>query len=260
MSIIETDNWLENQFFEPVEICNQVVDSFQGLTSIQIYHLLVSKGMYTPNFRSYQIFKEMKEQNIWEYLKTLEEKYKSKWRGVNIPIYIFPAKSDIFNGSRKNGFTFPDKIFLFISDVTDLKEIEALFVHEYHHACRLSNTNKPIEENTLLDSIFMEGLAEYAVLVECGEKYLSEWTKFNKSAVRAYYHNVLKDQLNVSIQNPLHDKLLYGKGFRSIPLVGYAVGFDWILQISKNKELSLKDTINKSSEYFYNLIENLELG
>ena len=54
-------------------------------------------------------------------------------------------------------------MFLFLTPSLAEKELEALIVHEYHHICRLKILAKPYHEFTLLDSILMEGFAEYAV-------------------------------------------------------------------------------------------------
>lgn len=81
----------------------------------------------------------------------------------------------MFRQADKNGYSFEDKMFLFLPANISDEELEALFVHEYHHICRLKKTGKRVLEHTLLDSIIMEGLAEHAVLDYCGKQYLLRW-------------------------------------------------------------------------------------
>ncbi len=66
-------------------------------------------------------------------------------------------------------------MFLFLTPLEDEKELEALIIHEYHHVCRMNKITKPIQEYTLLDSMVMEGLAEYTVENYCGKNYNAKW-------------------------------------------------------------------------------------
>ena len=76
---------------------------------------------------------------------------------------------------HKAGVSFKNKMFLFLTPLQDEKELEALIVHEYHHVCRLNKLVKPLDEYTLIDSIVMEGFAEYVVTKYCGKEYNAKW-------------------------------------------------------------------------------------
>ncbi|MDF1512080.1 DUF2268 domain-containing putative Zn-dependent protease, partial [Robertmurraya sp. DFI.2.37] len=41
-------------------------------------------------------------------------------------------------------FPLKRKCFLFLTPLEDLMELEALFVHEYHHVCRMNKQKKEI--------------------------------------------------------------------------------------------------------------------
>ncbi|MDI5790224.1 DUF2268 domain-containing putative Zn-dependent protease [Bacillus licheniformis] len=62
----------------------------------------------------------------------------------------------------KSGLAFSDKLFCFIGR-SSRSSISAIMTHEYNHVCRLENMPKEEKKMTLLDTIILEGLAEYAV-------------------------------------------------------------------------------------------------
>jgi uncharacterized protein YjaZ len=184
------------------------------------------------------------EQKAWDKVEQLFQKYKKKWNGPDIPVFLFPiAQSRGFflrEEKSKAGVSFPDKMFLFLSHYEDPKEIEALFVHEYHHVCRLRMLNKKMEDYTLLDSIIIEGLAEYAVLINCGREYLANWCRmYTEREISSFWDKYLKKQLGKKKNERAHDELLYGGG-RIPNLLGYAVGFSVVENFYKNHNYSTK--------------------
>ena len=67
-----------------------------------------------------EIFNSMKETNVWEEVERIFQEYKRKWRGPDIPIYLFPIGQQRSFFSRqeekvKGGVSYPDKMFLFLS-------------------------------------------------------------------------------------------------------------------------------------------------
>jgi uncharacterized protein YjaZ len=206
----------------------------------------------------------MIKQNAWEQVKKYFEYYQRKWSGPNIPIFLFPLETSkgffIRQNNTKSGVSYLDKMFLFISDLEDPKDLEALFVHEYHHVCRLRKLKKSIEDYTLLDSLIIEGLAEYAVLINCGKNYLAEWCKrYSKKELQMFWNAFLKRNLDIRKSEKAHDNLLYGGG-RYPQLLGYAVGFAIVEYYYKNNTYDTKlsfslpaaQLIEKSDEFSRN--------
>ena len=158
------------------------------------------------------------------------QEYKRRWGGPDIPIYLFPIGQQRSFFSRqeekvKGGVSYPDKMFLFLSNRLTAQEIEALFVHEYHHICRLKMQKKRFEDYTLLDSIIIEGLAEYSVLVHCGRNYLADWcSMYTEFQIENFWDKYLNKNLNLKKSEKLHDDLLYG--FGRIPKLNRICG--WI--------------------------------
>jgi uncharacterized protein YjaZ len=230
MGIIRTDLWLEEEFERPVKICEKLKPHFKGETANKIYNQLVNYGMYRPSRTARSSLTQMLEQKAWDKVETLFNKYKDKWKGPDIPVYLFPVAQlggFFFRATKsKAGVSFPDKMFLFLSHFDDPKEVEALMVHEYHHVCRLRALNKRMEDYTLLDSIIIEGLAEFAVLKNCGPEYLAGWCRmYREEALFNFWGKYLKKKLDTKKHEKVHDELLYGEG-RLPNLLGYAMGFN----------------------------------
>ncbi len=244
LGIIQTNQWLQEDFDRPTKICEKLRPYFNGQTSIEIYNQLKNFGMYRPSRSSRNNLNRMLHDNLWDKVEQLFLKYKSKWNGPDIPIFLFPVAQGggFFRAEEKNkaGVSFPDKMFLFLSYYEDIKEIEALLVHEYHHACRMHLLDKKMEDFTLLDSLIIEGLAEYAVLKNCGKEYLANWCNmYSEKEIALFWKKFLKNQLDMRKNERSHDALLYGG--RGIPkLLGYAVGYNIIDKYYCNHNYSTK--------------------
>ena len=226
MGVIRTDRLLDEFFFAPEKICAKI--SRRTLQQgTDLYSFLVEKGMYRPNAFTRETFLFLKEARTWEFVAELFNKYRKRWSGPDSSIYIFPSRYSLFNPYvHKNGFTiFPDKIFLFLPRLEDEKEIEALFVHEYHHATRMDKIKKKLDAYTLQDSLIMEGLAEMAVAEYVGAEYVASWhERYSEHVLIATWEKYFKDHLELPLTDPGHDRLLYG--YRAgKPMVGYALGF-----------------------------------
>lgn len=211
--------------------------------------------MYRPNANQEKVFEALDKNKTWEKVKRLFLLYKKKWNGPDIPIYIFPigSGSGLFHSPQtKSGVSFPDKLFLFLSDLEDEREIEALFIHEYHHICRLNGLKKSINEYTLLDSLIMEGLAEDAVHEILGSKYVAKWSKMlSKESFKVYLEKYLQNNLTLKKGTHKHDQLLYGKGL--LPnMLGYTCGYHIVRSFRLENSYSTKESFVLESEKFIN--------
>lgn len=261
MGIIRTDQWLERDFEYPVRICEKLKPNFKGQTANKIYNELKNFGMYRPSRAARNSLNRMLEQKAWDKVEKLFNKYKKKWNGPDIPVFLFPvAQSGGFflrEAKSKAGVSFPDKMFLFLSQYEDSKEVEALFVHEYHHVCRLKMLNKRIEDYTLLDSIIIEGLAEYAVLKNCGPEYLAVWCRmYKEKELIFYWDKYLKKQLDTKKHERVHDELLYGEG-RLPNLLGYAIGYNIVEHFYKTNNYSTKLSFSNPAKNYLDSYNNI---
>lgn len=250
MGVIRTDEWLEQDFENVFSICKRMKKSFEDADEKEIFQFLYKKGLYKPSKFSKIDYHKLKKIRVWEKIDRFFHKYKKKWNGPDIPIYIFPIRKSINMNFQKTGISFKDKMILFLSPLEDDKEYEALFVHEYHHASRMNQLIKPLDEYTLLDSIIMEGLAEHAVLEYCGSEYLAKWCEYySDKMIKNFWNFYLSKNLNIKLDDPMHDVLLYG--MKQFPkMVGYACGFYLINEFKKKNHFSTKTFLDSPPERF----------
>lgn len=210
--------------------------------------------MYRPNSQHNKVFEELIQNNIWEKIRVYYQRYRKKWNGPDIPIYIFPIGSGSSlvpdTNQRKSGVSFPDKLFLFLSKIEDEKEIEALFIHEYHHVCRMNGLKKSLKEYTLLDSLIMEGLAEDAVHEHLGEKYVASWNKnLSNNQFQLFWKKYLEKNLTLKKETYKHDQLLFGKGL--LPnMLGYTCGYHIVSNFKLTNSYTTKESFFLPSENF----------
>ena len=246
--------WLEEDFYNYEKVCGRLSKSFSNDSPSKIYKYLSQFGMYKPNWQSYENFTELKKRNYWEKTERIFKKYKREWQGPDIPIYIFPMASinSLFSKIKttKSGVAFKDKLFLFLTPFDDDKELEALFIHEYHHTCRLQHQNKKIENATLIDSMILEGLAEHAVKEYCGENYIAHWCKhYSEKEFLYFWERFLKEKINAKRFSNLHDDILFGRG-KYPKMIGYAAGFAIVSMYKEKKNFSLQESFKLDSQTF----------
>lgn len=206
--------------------------------------------MYKPSRKTKEVYTSLVKEDVWAKCDKFFKKYKKLWNGPDIPIYIFPFNQSNRGNDNKSGLSFTDMLFLFIGDIEDEKELEALFIHEYHHVCRIHYQKKAIDDYSLLDSIIIEGLAEHSVKMHCGEKYNADWChKYKEEELEEYWSKYLKDNLDVNKSDYVHDALLFGLG-KYPDMLGYCYGFYLITKFKKQKSFSEKAYFNLESEKF----------
>lgn len=215
--------------------------------------------MYKPDRRSRKAFDKLKEREFWSATKKFLNQYKRKWNGPDIPIFIFPLDESnsrlMREGRGKSGVSFVDKMFIFLTPIDDLKELEALFVHEYHHVCRMQAQKKSPEEYTILDSIILEGLAEHAVAANCGEKYTGEWSRrYSTKKLAEYWEDEISGKLSMTRNDREHDQILFGLGGKP-RLIGYAMGYEIVKQYKQHGNFSEKASFKIPSSEFTKLIK-----
>lgn len=251
VTIAPTDAWLLDSIDNPLELLKKTINGKDDQKSF--YHYLMKHGMYRSAHHAGDIYGKMKENKLWERFALFEKKYKRKWNGPSVPIYLFPVqeKRGMFQSSmKKSGVCFKDEIFFFVTDQEDPKEYEALFVHEYHHCVRMKRLNKDDKEYTLLDSIIFEGLAEHAVKEYCGDKYVAPWTKaYDEEEMSRYFEKWIQPNLEVKRSSLLHDQLLLGQ--KSYPkMLGYASGYRLVQNYLKKRDATTIALIGKPSSFF----------
>jgi len=252
MGVYNTKEWLMNHWDEPLEWMSKI-DGISEREAISFYRYLQKHGMFAPSKRTRPTFEGLVQKKAWKEMERLFLKYKQLWNGPDIGIYLFPVKSNFSlfgDGPNKSGLALGDKMFLFLSPDIDKEQWEAVFVHEYHHCARMEKLEKREEEYRLLDSILFEGLAEFAVKEYVGEKWNASWCKQYTSAdIKKWWRSYVQDHLMLSKQNPVHDRILYGKGM--LPsMLGYATGFSIVEECAKKWKKGTKEMLALPAETF----------
>lgn len=254
MGIIQTHQWLKEDFFKPIRICKKLSPYFNNQNEYEIYGHLVRFGMFKPSRATWNRFEHLIENEVWAKVEKLFNHYRQKWSAPDIPVFLFPIdevtrflkKRDM----SKSGISFQDKMFLFLSRFEDEKEMEALFIHEYHHVCRLNKLNKDLKDYTLLDSIIMEGLAEFAVFKNCGRKYVADWCNlYTEPQLKSFWEKYINAGLTSKKTEKYHDDLLYGNG-RYPKLLGYAIGFYIVSKFYQKHSYSTKQSFSIPAQTF----------
>ncbi len=233
-----------------MSICEELKGTFEGEPPRKVYQHLANFGMYKPSRKTKEIYTSLVKEDVWAKCDKFLKKYQKLWNGPDIPIYIFPFNQSNRGNDNKSGLSFSDMMFLFIGDIEDEKELEALFIHEYHHVCRIHYQKKDVDNYSLLDSIIIEGLAEHSVQIHCGEKYNADWCrKYKEEELEEYWSKYLKDNLDVNKNDYVHDALLFGLG-KYPDMLGYCYGFHLITKFKKQKSFSEKAYFILESEKF----------
>lgn len=252
---MQTDQWLEDDFSQPYKICERLLPSFEkGTSAKELYRYLSGFGMYKPSRSSMEALQWLKEEDIWKGVQHLYQKYQRRWRGPDIEIFIFPKDNSSFfrknYGENKSGVSFPDKMFLFVSPLEEQKELEALFIHEFHHICRIRVQQKNVRNYTLLDSIVLEGTAEFTAEQICGKKYRAEWCNlYSAEVIEEYWHSFIRKNLTINKNHRLHDAILFGRN-RFPKLIGYAAGYHLVSKYYHDHSYSEKSSLSLRPETF----------
>lgn len=254
MRVIRTDKWLLDNYDKPLDLCEKLKSLFdKGVSTTDIYQHLTMHGMYhAPLKNGDELIKTLQKQRIWHIVQKEAKELQKEWDGPDIPIFIFPA--DPTNRklrqeqNGKSGLTFPDKLFLFISEDNPEKEIRALLTHEYHHVCRLSKYGKKEADYTLLDTVILEGLAENAVRERLGDQYTGKWTSYYSDAVlEKICTNLLLPNRDTPKSGHKHSQLLYGLGFYP-KMAGYCAGYHLVKKYMNKADVTSQELLPVKSE------------
>lgn len=246
--VIQTNLWL-NRFITQCQnrrlknlyeiqretLCLPIKEDFPDIHEEELQFHLLQHGLFDPKEWRHvdETIQQMEQLNVW---KTVEQEYqrlKKKWKGPNVPIYIFPvtnAQAHKKNHlSDKGGLAFKGAVFLFLSPTLSTQELKALFAHEYNHVCRLTHMNLYNEAITLKEILILEGLAEYAVKELYGSQYLAAWINlYSNEEILDLWINQFVPELDLVDKSKL-DIYVYGVGNRHFPKwIGYNIGYQII--------------------------------
>jgi uncharacterized protein YjaZ len=244
MGVVRTDKWLDAYKYkwnqaktlqEKIDcqldvIIQPLSDVFSTNDKVGLHHFLLQMGLFHPEQSIDIEYEKWTESVPWLVIQKQFIKLKKKWNGPEIKIYILPlTNQNPFLESQlgaKTGLTIQNAILLFIRSYTSQDDLLALITHEYHHICRLNITKMSESSMPLLESMIMEGLAEFAVKEEVGIDACASWTsRYDGRWNDDWYDQWLKPNLYLKGRKS-HTPFLYGSEERRIPLwLGYYAGY-----------------------------------
>lgn len=249
--VIRTDEWLLEDYKHPIQLAHRVKDYFPNAEAEEIFAHLTKFGMTRSAIPKKRV-QQMQAAKLWNITSEDYKELQHQWNGPEVPIFIFPSDETNyrlrkeFNG--KAGLTFKDKAFLFLSESNTQMEIKALLTHEYNHVCRLEKFNKPEKQYTLLDTIILEGMAEYAVFKRLGEEHTASYIgKYQDEVLHRFWTKYLSSEKGLRANTNKYYRLLYGSHFYP-KMLGYCVG-EYLVRTYANKHgLALKELFAVKSE------------
>ena len=278
MGVIDTRKWIDEIYFPENNSRNkftnviekQLMKHLKKLKREEWLGFLYQQGMLPIDERTVNDWKEWAENCLYEEISDKFAMLQELFDGPDVDVFLFPINdenSKLMETMRgKNGVTFPGLILLFFHAELDIKEIYALLIHEYHHACRLNYQKYTEDTIPLLESIVMEGLAEWEVNRLMGESYVTPWMTLYDDALLL---NWWKQKIDIK-QKLLGRKsqliYLYGGKFGYPNWLGYTIGYRMVESSLENSAdiLHPKQLLRKKSEeilresVFYKDISSLE--
>ncbi|MGP4069490.1 DUF2268 domain-containing protein [Halobacillus sp. B29] len=213
-------------------ICQPAQHPFDGLQEEEIQYLLLTYGLFNPDAwrRAGKLVKKWKEGGLYEKLEKEYLYLKKMWNGPEVPVYLYPFQEggSFLRESKENkgGVAFKEGLYLFYGDPVKEEDWKAVLAHEYNHVCRLTEKNVDMEHVTLLETLVIEGLGEYAVKEVYGKDYISPWTnQYTDKQLSKLWIDKFRGNLSNRERESQMD-FLYGNKKRGLPRwSGYQIGY-----------------------------------
>ncbi|MBY8912501.1 DUF2268 domain-containing protein [Bacillus sp. YC2] len=256
MSVKQTYKWIKNAASID-ELAVHILPLFSGAKQKDwkpILGTLQNHGMFRNMKDGSFTINQLKEKGCFSHVQKEEKNLKEKWNGPDVPIIVLPVdernrRLRLEFGS-KSGLAFRDKMFLFLSSDSSNSAVSAIMTHEYNHVCRLEHVTKDENDITLLDTIMMEGLAEYAVYERFGSSLTAEWTSYyTPEQLQFLFEKRIKPNLRLTRDSRQFSQLLFGKGY--VPsMLGYAVGFNIVKKYLTDNNKTVEEALSIPSKTF----------
>jgi uncharacterized protein YjaZ len=259
MGVVRTDKWLYHYnnkwnkaktIEEKVEcqrdlIIEPLCEIFSTNDVLGLHQYLIQMGLFLPDQSINLEYEKWSETLPWFIIQKQFLKLQHKWNGPDIKIYILPMNDhDQFLKKElggKTGLSLESGIVLFINSSTTKEDLLALITHEYHHICRLQTMNQAEEAVTFLESMVMEGLAEFAVREELGVGACASWTtRYDHVWTNQWFERWIRPNLQKKGRKN-YLPLLYGNKELGIPLwLGYYTGYKIIESATNESDTTLR--------------------
>ncbi|WP_280769267.1 DUF2268 domain-containing putative Zn-dependent protease [Salipaludibacillus daqingensis] len=219
-------------------------------TDAQWLSFLVDQGMIPISKHTKKDWMSWRRRLKLEELTDFLLKLKRVFCGPDIDLFLFPLNSEhqkiMEDLGGKNGCSFSAYMLLFWIENLPLMEQKALLLHEYHHIARLYHQKVNERTISLLESMVMEGLAEWEVGNRLGKDYLAPWTTvYSEDEIKDWWFRLYQHRIHLT-GRVSHYPFLYGNIDGIPPMMGYQIGYHLV-----NKYL--KQSLNVDSEMILNI-------
>lgn len=240
MNIYDSSLWVIRHYYYQMSIADSFERLFKqdrGKTQDDWLAFLIDQGMLPiSTMTKTGWIKWRRRLNMTEHTSFIK-KLKDDFSGPDIDLYIFPlnrSHKKIMNDlDGKNGCSFQTYVLLFWKDDLTLIKQKALLLHEYHHIARLHHQGVNERTISLLESMIMEGLAEWEVQKRLGDDYLAPWTTlYGEEEILQWWNRLYKGNLQMTGRT-FHYPFLYGEMKGIPPLMGYQIGYFLVSQFMK---------------------------
>ncbi|TCP28872.1 uncharacterized protein YjaZ [Scopulibacillus darangshiensis] len=231
------------------------------------FDLLLFSGLINPNAEVDTAEKQLNKMNQLQFasfIQTELERYQRKYpsgKPVSFDLFILDEHDDFVKEKLGGVSAFTDWngriCFILDPDEKVRSVLKSVIAHEYHHHWRMSKLGATEENETLLDRMVLEGLAEHFVREELGETYLGPY-KDALSEDKARFYLDTKFKTHLFDKGADADPFMFGDKEQNLPFWGgYSIGYylvKWFIDRNKNVSIE-KLTLLPSEEYidvFYN--------
>lgn len=219
-------------------------------------HIQGSTDLYSIK-DTYEIFEKL---NVWNVLEDWFANYQKIIAHVPVEIILLMTSVDAkFIRDHMNGICAHtinyNNIILYVYPEGDkwLESLEEICIHEYTHVVRNYNfkNNKNISNQSLLETLIEEGIAEYVVGEILGKQRIGLWSKAPIEVVNEYFP-MYRDAFTITDDNEII-KYLHGDPGYKIPLwLGYSVGYEIVSNyIINNPDITIDSLLRLESEKIF---------
>ncbi|MCD8510209.1 MAG: DUF2268 domain-containing protein [Bacillus sp. (in: Bacteria)] len=245
MAIVHTENWLKELYAPSKEVKGippffQLMRYFPDWSKEEWLLFLINQGMLPLREGSRENLHQWHESGPEKGVTETLTRLKKTFMGPDVDVFLFPLNMyddrllNVMNG--KTGISFPEFILLFFQKNITLKEKQALLLHEYHHASRLHHHENNEETVTLLESMVMEGMAEWEVNRLLGEKYVSRWMRlYSDEFLLSWWNKKVKGRKDMKGREH-HLPYMYGGRFGFPQWLGYSIGYRMVESYMEKKK------------------------
>ncbi|WP_244668327.1 DUF2268 domain-containing putative Zn-dependent protease [Bacillus sp. NTK074B] len=128
--------------------------------------------------------------------------------------------------------------------------LKSVIFHEYHHHWRMSRLHMTAGEETLLDRLVLEGLAEHFVRVELGESFLGPYRDvLSEEEAWALWNTTYRHHIND--RGDVTDQYMFGNKDIDIPFwAGYSLGYYLVESYMKKNGWTVEELTGLPSASF----------